>query len=166
MGYGVTAYRVKLKALATMFNSDDKAVRREATRAALAKHCKNEEIVKELVEEGKASNSGLAHEYYYAIEGMMGMIGVPMYARHWSPVDVNTFGQLEEEFQNFGDLFPFDLPEPDDFPWVLALPYTAMTIEVANKLEAKLNDKQLFDELNHWIEEAKKEERDLVLYFY
>ena len=166
MGYGVTAYSVSLKTISSLFKSPEADVRDVAIRYGLAKHCKNEAIVKELIKEGTATNGGLGHEYFYAIEGMMQGIGIPMYARHWYPVRSSTFGLLEGDFQNLNSLLSIDIPEPGDFPWVLALPNDAMTSELSDKLKVKINDDELFEELQSWINQAKEENRDLVLYFY
>ncbi|MFK8010121.1 MAG: hypothetical protein AB8H03_27450 [Saprospiraceae bacterium] len=166
MGYGVAAYRVNLELLSSTFKNSEKEVRDKAIQAGISKHCSNVDIVKELIEDGKASNGDLGHEYFYAIEGIISKIGVFLPARNWSPVGIDEYGELESEFQNMDKLLPFKIPEPDDFPWVLALPRNLMTDELSTKIKAKLNDEGLFNELQKWIDEANQNDQDLVLYLY
>lgn len=166
MGYGVAAYRVNLKLLSSTFKNPDKKVRDKAIQAGTSKHCKDVTIVKELIEEGKASNGDLGHEYFYAIEGIISKIGVFLPARNWSPVGIDDYGKLESEFKNIDTLLPFHVPESDDFPWVLALPKTLMTDEFKTKIKSKLDDDGLFHELQKWMDDAYQNDQDLVLYLY
>jgi len=166
MGYGVTAYRVELGKFSNILKSPEKDIRAHAINAAKSKHCEDLDIIKELVEEGKASNGNLGHEYFYALEGMISKIGVPMYASYWYPVEIDSYGMLEEDFQSLDSLLPFSIPEPGDFPWVLALSKNDMTTDLSNKLKAKLNDDNLSEELQKWMDEAVSNNQDLVLYLY
>jgi len=166
MGYGVSAYRVNLELLSSTFKNPEKEVRDKTIQFGISKHCNDVDIVKELIEEGKASKGDLGHEYFYAIEGIISKIGVFLPARNWSPVGIDKYGELESEFQNIDKLLPFKIPEPDDFPWVLALPRNLMTDELSSKVRAKLNDDNLFDELQKWINGALQNNQDLVLYLY
>jgi len=166
MGYGVAAYRVDLKLLSDIFKHPNKEVRDKAIAAGLSNHCKNSAIVKELVEEGKAASSDLGAEYFYAIEGIISKIGTFLPARNWSPVELDAYGKLEADFQGLNSLLSVKLPEPDDFPWVLALPRTSMTEELLTTIKSKLADDGLFEELQKWIGEAVENNQELVLYLY
>ena len=166
MGYGVAAYRVSLKLLSSTFKNPEKEIRDEAIKAGMSKHCGAINLVKELVEEGTAINGDLGHEYFYAIEGIISKIGVFLPARNWSPVGIDSYGELESDFQNLDKSLPFSIPEPDDFPWVLALPRDLMINELSTKIKSKLNDEGLFSELQKWIDEASQNNQDLVLYLY
>jgi len=166
MGYGVTAYRVDLELLSATFKHPSKEVRDKAIVAGMSKHCNNSAIVKELVEEGKAASGDLGQEYFYAIEGIISTIGTFLPARKWSPIEIDAYGKLETDFQNLDSFLSVTIPEPDDFPWVLALPRTAMTKELSAKIQSELADGGLFEEFQKWIAEATENNQDLVLYLY
>lgn len=166
MSYGVTAYRINSKKLLNIFGTKDEKTVSIATKAALNLHCQNIEIAKELIEKGQATQNSMGHEYLYAIEGVLAHLGTVIYTQNWYPVDSNTFGLLEQDFEYFTKLFTFSVPEPDDFPWVLSLKNKDMTPELLIRLEAKINDGALFEELKSWIETAQNDQEDLILYYY
>lgn len=166
MGYGVAAYRVNLELLTSLFKNPEQEVRDKAIQAGISKHCSDATIIKELIEEGKASNEERGHDYFYAIEGVISKIGVFIPARDWSRIAIESYGALESEFQTMHHVIPFDIPEPDDFPWVLVLPQNLMTDELSTTIKARLKDDRLFDEFQEWINKAKQNNQDLVLYLY
>lgn len=166
MGYGVSAYRVSLKALSSTFKNPDKKIRDEAIEAGMSLHNGQIEIVKELVEEGKATNSKLAHKYLYAIEGIISNIGVWLPSTFWSPVGIDEYYELVYLFRSLGEFLPFRIPFPDDFPAVCVLPRAMMTKELSTTIKSKLDDDDLFNELQEWIDEAIRNNQDIIFYLY
>jgi hypothetical protein len=166
MGYGVAAYSVNTKKLDSIFMHSDQRVRDAAINAGKRTDGEFLSAAKELIEEGKATKDELGNEYFYAIEGIILKIGTFMPSKNWYPVEVDVFAKLEEDFQNLDSLMAFPIPEPDDFPWVLALPNNSMTADFLEKIKLKLNDEGLYNEFESWINIAKQQEEDLVLYLY
>lgn len=166
MGYGVVAYRVELDYLFSLFKNNNERIRTFLINAGQSSHCTDIHIVKELVEEGKASNTEMGHEYLYAIEGILSKVTVPMYARFWSPVRVSVFYLLEEYFEELTDVFPFQIPNPSDFPTVWVMKKNQMTSTLLERLKLDVDDDELFGELQSWINQALENDEDLILYYY
>lgn len=174
MSYGIMAFRVNLARMATRFGNSKSAKRSKARRACLRYTDASDdmegeatysEIIKEMIDDSKASHSNLGYKYWYALKGLMEDLGTQLPNSNWYPASADVFWS-HPNFNLYDIDSPMEIPHPDDFPSVFVLRHKNMNEELISQLEKEIEDKDQLNELVHWIGSASQYKQDLVLYYH
>ena len=174
MSYGIMPYRVNLARVGTRFGNE-KTAKRQKARNACFRHLSqydtdgsnvmNHTLVKEMINEAKASHQNCGHRYWYALKGLIEDMGRLLNNRAWYPASADFF--WDNPFFKLYDIdSPMEIPEPDDFPVVFVLRYAAMSDDFLAMCEEKLEDEEQLSEMKSWIKQAKRYRQDLVLFYH
>ncbi|MCI5054716.1 MAG: hypothetical protein MRY83_01340 [Flavobacteriales bacterium] len=173
MSYGIMPYRVNLERLSTRFGNP-KSNKRSKARLACKEAVRGmdddedvsfDEIIKEMIDEAKASHENLGYMYWYALKGLIEDLGSFMTNSSWYPASCDIFYD-SKDITLYDIDSPMDIPTPDDFPTVFVFRKENMKEENIADLLNSLEDSDQKREFNHWIEEAKRYKQDLVLYYH
>lgn len=166
------AYRVNLARMATRFGNPKSAKRSKARNACYrfaGEDAEGEvtynEIVKEMINDAKASHKNLGYKYWYAIKGLVEDMGQSLPNSCWYPSPADVFWE-HPNFNLYDIDAPMEIPHPDDFPTVFVLRYVNMTDELATQLEEMIEDDGQLEEVNYWLKEAIRYKQDLVLFYH
>lgn len=171
MSYALHAYMVDIKAIDSVFNSQDEALQNALVASQKNKLQALREIVDSELSPIEALKNIFAGDLYASFDAVMyahvcelicSHLGEALPCSEWQDLSMNWLMDV-----NMQPCLPIaELPLPSDFPYVLTIPYKELEdfVDIMGALD--LEEDAPWLQFEGWVKKLHTNKADLVVFFY